>query len=80
MSAVRASAPLTFIRPTPPLRGISAGYITIKEFRPQIKKKTEKLPVQGEFVPNLSPALTPPLDATIICRGLGDRHELVESP
>jgi hypothetical protein len=38
MSAVRASAPLTFIRPTPPLWGISAGYITIKELRPQIKK------------------------------------------
>ena len=38
MSAVRASAPFTFIRPAPPLRGIYAQYITIKERRLQIKK------------------------------------------
>ena len=80
MSAVRASAPLTFIRPAPPLRGISGGYITIKELRLQIKKRAEKLPVQGENGPNLSSALTPPIDTPIIYRGLRDRHEFIESP
>jgi len=43
MSAVRATALFTFIRPAPPLRGISGEYITIKKLRPQIKKK------KGEF-------------------------------
>jgi len=79
MSAVRASAPFTFIRPAPPLRGISGGYVTTKELRPQIKKKAENRPLQGENVPNLSSTLTPPLDLPIIYRGLGDRHELIES-
>jgi len=37
MSAVRASALFTFIRPAPPLRGISGEYITIKKHRLQIK-------------------------------------------
>ena len=39
MSAVRASALFTFIRPAPPLRGISDEHITIKKHRLQIKKK-----------------------------------------
>jgi len=37
MSAVRASALFTFIRPAPPLRGNTGRYITTKESRMQKK-------------------------------------------
>jgi hypothetical protein len=37
MLAVRAAALFTFIRPAPPLWGISGGYATTKELLPQIK-------------------------------------------
>ena len=53
MSAVRASALFTFIRPAPPLRGISGEYITIKKLRPQVKKREKKgIMIGNGFVAN----------------------------